>query len=423
MTVLFVFAAVVARLAMEAGAGPALQEACVAGGASSAVCGAEPTGHLALLQRGHRGRRAARDAGRDGGGSAGPFDGRKVCHQVAPGTPVSQCLPDLMLIGNSKCGSTSIAAYLLSNPQIIMQTADHGRYGREVSRATREEGAKVVEWESHVFDTHGLSDDDVMEENWATAPFVPTSEVGDHLQLHYRPNYFYYPDVPFRIADLYSNARSIKYVAILREPVAHAVSSWKFHIWDTRSFAEVVDQGIAQRQALELCESQALAGLASSVRGRALHAEDLPPEPQRQIMNSCFWGRPDTHDTSTPADSFMGLMGAHVDKGVYVSALRRWFSVLGRESFFVFSLEEWTADAVGIYRSLADFAGFEAVGPHGFASVSELQEVLSHTYNDGPLVEGVPERPEPSEEDKARLAEFYRPYNEELFELLGRRLW
>lgn len=338
---------------------------------------------------------------------------------------MAQCYPDLMFVGESKCGSTSIAAYMLAHPQVILQTKDHGLSGWEVNSSVpisvQDLGDKKVSWEAHVFDKHRASNSMLEVENWNTVPLVPAGEVGNYLQMHYTPNYIYYPDTPFHILDLYPNARSIKYFAILREPVERAVSSWKFHhvTAEVRSFDKAVNAGISQRRALEACYAKSLKTEADS---SAAFVEDLPVEKQRSVVNKCFWGTPGTHDETLPPETWITLMHAHVDKGIYVDQLRRWFSLLGRENFFVFSLEEWIKDPQGIYMQLSDFAGYEAIGPNGFRDAEAMAEVLSHQYNDGA---GLPEVkvPEPSDEMREKLRKFYEPYNEALFELLGRRLW
>ena len=57
--------------------------------------------------------------------------------------------------------------------------------------------------------------------------------------------------------------------------------------------------------------------------------------------------------------------------------------------------------------------------PAGAPAVDEgaLRELLRKRYNTTPTKKAV------SEELRAELNEFYRPYNARLFKLVGRRLW
>mmetsp|Transcript_46591 Transcript_46591/g.118144 ORF Transcript_46591/g.118144 Transcript_46591/m.118144 type:complete len:430 (+) Transcript_46591:1-1290(+) len=384
-----------------------------------------------LLQSSGRALLTTRQADkRRRGAVEGPFAERKHCNGIDD-SGFSKCYPDLMFVGVSKCGTTSIVAYMSAHPQVIMQTWEEGKYGWTVNNSAKGDALtdqfmigddKNLVWESRVFDNHLKSNAQLQGLNWATAPQVPNADVGKYLQLHYTPNYFYFPDTPFHIADVYPNAHSIKYFVILRDPVKRAVSSWKFHravTWESRSFQQVVEDGISERQTLEVCYAAELAKKPASWGARVV--EELPVERQRQVLNSCFWGLPDSHDRTGPMDFFH----AHVDMGIYVDQLRRWCSILGRENLFVLSLEEWVQDPEAWYTDLAAFAGYEAVGPEGFRDRAELERVLSKKYNDGGAVvaPGAPKPEEPSAELKRRLAEFYAPYSEELFSFVGRRMW
>merc|ERR1719401_1327691 len=104
---------------------------------------------------------------------------------------------------------------------------------------------------------------------------------------------------------------------------------------DLRTFTEAVDSGIAQRRNLEACYAEALAqqkaALASSDpnAGPAKFVEDLPVDDQRWVIEKCFFQRNDTVDEVRPFDT-PGLAGltSHVDKGVYIDQVRRWFNIL-----------------------------------------------------------------------------------------------
>jgi len=343
----------------------------------------------------------------------GPFAGQRHCRSI--GGDLAQCFPDVMLVGQSKAGTTSIAMYLSNLPAMVTQQ-DPANW--------LQVGNKPLSLEVHIFDFHQQSEDSLLRRHWATAPKIPAERVDKTLQLHYTPNYLYYPDTPFLIASVYPNARSIKYLVMLRNPVKRAVSSWKFHqklTGDLRTFAQVVEQGIAQRRALEACYERALMLIGDA----SVHTVgELPIPLMRNVTSACFWDRPDTHDRTIPAELPLTLMHAHVDKGVYLDQVERWFAVLGRKNFFIFSLEEWIADTTGTFAKMMDFIGIPAVGPGGFHDATEMNRSLSVIYNDGDdLLSFIPEPKDPDPALIQRLGDFYKPYMEGLFELLGRRLW
>eukprot|EP00416_Gambierdiscus_australes_P010276 CAMPEP_0171137880 /NCGR_PEP_ID=MMETSP0766_2-20121228/134116_1 /TAXON_ID=439317 /ORGANISM="Gambierdiscus australes, Strain CAWD 149" /LENGTH=366 /DNA_ID=CAMNT_0011601473 /DNA_START=99 /DNA_END=1197 /DNA_ORIENTATION=+ len=202
---------------------------------------------------------------------------------------------------------------------------------------------------------------------------------------------------------------------MLRDPTKRAISSWGFHrqlTLELRTFEEAVSQGMRQRSALESCYKTVLLESGTS----AQFISELPEGQMEAATNRCFWDRIDTHDATIPMELPLTLMHAHVDKGVYVDQIRRWFALLGRENFFVFSLEEWIKDPEAVFKEMLTFAGLDLVGPLGFASASELRSVLSTRYNED---HGKLFRSPPKHEVVEALEAFYKPYNEELFAVLG----
>jgi hypothetical protein len=327
-----------------------------------------------------------------------------------------------MLVGCSKCGTSSIASYMLSHPQVIMEAWPPSE-GWDVSQSVDLDGGhiKSLDLEVHIFDYHGRSNATMAALHWEASQTLPASLAGHVLQTEYTPNYVYHPDTPFNILDVYPNARSIRYLLTLRDPTLRAISAWKYHyngpyFPDKRTFKQVVDDGIGQRKALEACYMELLAyHRPNSTFEAAFLVADLAVEHHRDVVMRCFWGRPDTHDHTHPL-----LLHAHVDKGVYIDQVRRWFSLLGRQNFFIWSLEQWQADNVGMYEKLARFAGYEPVGPDGFRTAAELEKVLAVHWNENAAEDTLPVI-DPA--DQQRLQEFFAPYTEALFVLLGSRLW
>lgn len=332
---------------------------------------------------------------------------QKSCRNWAMG--LVECLPDIMLVGQSKAGTTSLSEALLHHPQIDMQV------GR---RQDVEMKDKELENEVHLFDYHLRTPQQMLAEHWTTAPKLSPFRAHHALQLQYTPNYMYYPDAPFNILDVYPTAHTLKYLFMLREPVKRAVSGWRFHTTLTgewRPFHLVVDQGMQQRKNLEACYAQVL----PKRNATAKHVEDLPRRDQRSIINQCFWGHPNTHDTTLPPEQIITLMHAHVDKGIYVDQLRRWFNLMGRENCYVLTLEDWIKDPDATFKGVTEFLGLQTTGAKGYKSKKELEHTLHHRMNSGSNIE----MPEPKPSTLKRLEEFYKPYNEELFKLLGKRLW
>ena len=109
-------------------------------------------------------------------------------------------LPEALIIGAPKSGTTSLAAWLSGHPQIYV----HPRK------------------ELHFFDTRWERG-----ENWYRCQF-PAFKPSQHpiIRLEATPNYLQLPDIPIRVSSLMPQARLI---AILRHPLDRALS-WYHHI-------------------------------------------------------------------------------------------------------------------------------------------------------------------------------------------------
>jgi hypothetical protein len=135
------------------------------------------------------------------------------CNQLD--TSALQCLPNVILIGASKCGTTSLVDFLARH--------DYIRFvARRIHNADKH-------MEVHRFDrnTYGMAIQQVeLADEWASSPIVSSENV---TVVHYTPHYLYAPTVPYDMRRFYPHYQSLKFVAILRDPVARAWSSYWFH--------------------------------------------------------------------------------------------------------------------------------------------------------------------------------------------------
>ncbi|WP_428965107.1 sulfotransferase family protein [Micromonospora fluostatini] len=111
-------------------------------------------------------------------------------------------LPDFLIIGGQRCGTTSLHAYLAAHPDVRPAT-----------------GKELQFFSVH----HGRG------ERWYRAHFPPP--VAGRLTFEASPYYLFHPSVPARVAALLPQAR---FVALLRDPVERAYS----HYLHSRSYAQ-----------------------------------------------------------------------------------------------------------------------------------------------------------------------------------------
>ena len=197
-------------------------------------------------------------------------------------------------------------------------------------------------------------------EHWYRAHFPLKG--GSRLAIEATPYLLFYPLAPRRVAtDLPASTR---FIVLLRDPVQRAISQYWHSV---RLKAE--DQPLAMALSLE---DERLAGQSEVVLAGG--------------------------------ESFAHRNFSYKARGHYAEQLRRWFDVIERERILVMESEELWSNPTGPARVLQwlGLASLDAAFP---------------SSNDAP-------RARPEEEAVIDdLRRHFAPANEDLFELLGRRLW
>lgn len=138
-----------------------------------------------------------------------------------------RCLPNVIMIGASKCGTTSLVDYL-------------GRHDN-VSFVNRRIHKVDKHREIHRFDrnTFGMAMKAVeLADEWTSSPIVSSENI---VVIHYTPHYIYAPTVPYEMKRFYPHASELKFVVMLREPVKRAWSSYWFH---NSHLIQGIDKGV-----------------------------------------------------------------------------------------------------------------------------------------------------------------------------------
>lgn len=125
-----------------------------------------------------------------------------------------RCLPSVVFIGASKCGTTSMVDYLNKHSKIKF-------VGRRIHQEDKHK-------EVHRFDrnTYGLAVKAIeLADEWASCPIVADES---YTVIHYTPHYIYAPTVPYELKRFYPHSENMKFIVMLREPVKRAWSSYWF---------------------------------------------------------------------------------------------------------------------------------------------------------------------------------------------------
>jgi hypothetical protein len=258
--------------------------------------------------------------------------------------PLIKSVPDFLVIGTQKAGTTSLYNYLIQHPQVI-----------------RNKSWKEVRY-------YDMSENYNQGWGWYLGNFPSKWEKGARLTLDNSPSYLYFPHIPELIK---RDLGEIKMIAILREPVSRAYSAWKmYHSFGTNPDVALVNQKIADRRSF-----------AEAI------AQELSHQPPAAIYSYDY-----------------------VARGRYVEQVERYFNTFGREKLLILESKQFQKNITESLHQVCEFIGID---PFTDALLSKLSE---EKYNVGLQQETSVE----IQQTLDQLKDYYRPFNEKLYQLLGK---
>ena len=273
-------------------------------------------------------------------------------------TASSRRLPDFLLIGGKRCGSTTLQTHLLDSPAIPPLFPSR----RLLTRWLKKEETKGVHYFDAFYDRG---------EAWYRSHF-PTEltlrryrrRTGTVCVGESSPYYLFHESAPSRVAELLPEA---KLVVILRDPVVRAWSHYR----------EQVKRG---NEPLETFE-EALEAEADRLSGT--------------------WSLDNENPTSADyaAEHF-----AYRRQGEYATALLRWLQHFSREQLLILFSEQLFAQPAATLSSVSAFLGVPTSPPK------------QHWRNAAPV--SVPL----SADTRTELQRHYKPHNQKLESILGSSL-
>lgn len=229
-------------------------------------------------------------------------------------------LPDYLIIGAQRSGTTSLYKYLEQHPAV---------------------GPAFLGKEAHFFDTNYSGDLDSYRAHFPTSAYKRYVKVSRGLELvtgEGSPYYLAHPHAPYRIAETLPGA---KLIALLRDPVERAYSHYQHELargFEDLSFEEAIER-----------EPQRLGG----------ELERMRAEPS---YNSLSY----QHHT-------------YLTRGRYAEQLEVWYSLFPRQQILLLRSEDLFADPDRTYREVLDFLGvptlslprYEAFNPCRYSEMNE----------------------------------------------------
>lgn len=218
-----------------------------------------------------------------------------------------RALPDFIVIGGQRCGTTSLFKNLAEHPQVLRPGIEKG------------------------LDYYSLYPDRGLD--WYRGNFPITSLARLRTVRHGKPAVFeactYYLFHPFAIERIARDLPHVKLVAMLRDPVERAFSAYKHEL--ARGFETEPD----------------------FLRALALEESRLEGEVERMAADPAYESHAHRHH-------------AYRARGQYAEQLQRVFTHFSREQVFVCDSESYFAQPAQQYQALTRFLGLEDYLPGRF---------------------------------------------------------
>lgn len=257
-------------------------------------------------------------------------------------TGSTHVLPDFLIIGAARCGTTSLYQYLTEHPSIIPGV------GKEIYFFDKK-FAKGVNWYKTFFPTK------------LSMSRAESKQKNKCLTGEATPRYLHYPHAPKRIFELIPN---VKLIVLLRNPTDRAYSHYQMEV---------------------------------SSGNEELSFEDAIEQEEKRIKEDMKKMKNDENFYSV---NF--YRKSYLTRGIYVEQLKRWFKFFPKEKFLILKSEDLYSDPSKIYHQTLDFLGLKKY---------ELNSFKAHRMRKYSSI---------SKETREKLTDYFRPYNEQLYQLLDR---
>ena len=277
------------------------------------------------------------------------------------------CYPDVIYIGTSKSGTTSMAAHLANHPMvqnILSEAICEKKRSKEGHFWEREKVGRRIN-STHLNMWINFTKTDIIEQQegfWDVE--------NRPVLIEYSPNYLVLDHVPALLRSQFKY--KLKFIVSLRNPVSRTISSWKFKAKEGIKLGNVKDdlfnvsvaQGIDQSRCIINCYNRT-------------HTM------KRCSMTNCRAQFDQRYDGRNGKYSYY----AHVVKSLYAYQFLLWFAYYPKSDFFIFTIEQYKKNPIGVLEALLNFLGlplYDPEGKYGFRSKKELLNVLSVIMNETP---------------------------------------
>jgi hypothetical protein len=293
--------------------------------------------------------------------------------------------PDFLLIGGAKCGTTSLAAYLPNHPQVAPWQVKEPNYW-SWQRASRRQ-------------YQGLYSN--------VKPLIPVAP-NQQIAGDYSTSSIMHPMVPRRVA---ASLPHIKVVVLLRNPIdraySHYVMSGRSGLEKDHSFDAIV------RREIELVPEL----LAAHQRGFQHPSGEASHCFQGADGSDIYFPLHNRNWTLRPLKTEKDLQAfyftSYIFRSIYYDQLLRWLTLFPRRQMLIIESGKFFSDPAICMAEVVSFLGLKS---YNFSK----KELKRHYAGSGSGDWVAPIKYPPlARETRKLLRDFFAPYNDKLYALLG----
>jgi len=294
--------------------------------------------------------------------------------------------PEFMLIGAAKCGTTSFSSYLPLHPQV----------------------APCVPKEPN-FWSWKLSDRREYQQLFVNTQPLVTPLASQKIGGEYSTSYLLHPLAPRRIR---ARLPDIKIIVLLRDPVERAYSHYVMARRNGSepdcSFDEVVHREIQEVPALLDAHKRGFLDTNASTKA---HRSGPDGEPLEIAEHRAGWP---CFPLLSDRELMRFYVTSYVFRSIYYDQLRRWLQLFPSEQVKIIESARFMANRQEVLGEVVSFLGLQAY--------EFIGSDVAHAWGGGRNDHNVPGDYEPmASSTRDSLRDYFRPYNEQLFELIGQR--
>ena len=267
--------------------------------------------------------------------------------------------PDFLIIGAQKCGTTSLYDYLVQHPQVLA-----ARYK-----------------ELHFFDYNFQKGEAWYRRRLPSKAQMRAAQktVGTRVITgEASPCYMVFPQTPERVFRFVPN---VKLIVLLRNPVDRAYSQYQMN--RNKKETKVVVNNVRTQE--------------SVLREPLSFEEALASEAERMIK-----ARRDMANGDERGQWFQ--MHSYQTRGLYAEQIERWLAHFAREQFLFLDSSQLSKNTDVVFAEVLEFLELQPL------QLKKYDEKHVGTYSE-------PMNPA----TRQQLVDFFRPHNQKLYNLLGRR--